>query len=249
MPSSIRADSHCTICKTTFKTRGALKHITACLNRQPDPNDDAPPHLLISAHGNHPSQSNAYALFALFHHRARLLHLDLILRAAWLECCAHLSEFEKDQQYFQCPEWPNPEYHCMHQDITRVIPPGEEAIYRYDMGSTTKLRIRVQQAPPQANTWMTTAQPEAYAAIIMQNLMPELCSTCREPATVVDDHGYSCDRCTSDPEPRILVNSPRDGVDCFDDSEGPNLTLLDTLVCAREANEHQHADETPWQDD
>ena len=241
--SEVRTDTQCLLCKTTVNTRSARVHLRKCLGEQPVPDSgDKTPPLLISAHGDHPDRKNAYVLYAVCRGNATLMSLDLFIRAHWLECCAHLSRFIQQDREFQCPEWGKAELDIrngilsMNHPIASVITPGSDVRYEYDMGSTTHLTVRAETAPSQATTWLQQQDPDSVISLIAQNLIPERCDNCGETATSANGNEYSCTNCPHDPRSyRPLVNSPRDGVDCFD---GPDLNLLDHLCRARARSYH-----------
>ena len=239
--SQVCTESQCLLCENTVSTRSVRVHLRNCLNKQPppDPGGNAAP-LLVSIHGHHPDRTNAYALYTVCPGETTLLFLDLLIRAHWLECCGHLSRFVKGHTEFQCPEWggsPRDFFtgvRSMDHPIASVIAPGGDAHYEYDMGSTTHLTVRVETAPPQATTWLQQKDPGSVITVVAQNLMPELCDTCGDAATCARGNEYSCRSCPHDPSTsRPLVNSPRDGVECFDNSEGPDLDLFDHLCLER----------------
>jgi len=77
-----------------------------------------------------------------------LATLDRFLRAIWLECCDHLSQFEIGNiRYCEDPEM----YHwgTKHKDMNvrldEVLRPGQTCCYEYDFGSTTELTLKGSQ--------------------------------------------------------------------------------------------------------
>lgn len=58
--------------------------------------------------------------------------LDRFLRAVWMECCGHLSEFTAGGKSAG-----------MRKRLSALLSDGSEFVYRYDMGDTTGLRLTV----------------------------------------------------------------------------------------------------------
>ena len=130
--SFVQNRTHCLLCKNTYETRGAMKHLRACLRKQPDPPPDSRPPTMVSVHGDHPDKNNAYAVYLVFEHGSTLSDLDIYLRATWLECCFHLSLFRDLDTLYLCPEWPpepicEPNIQFMHTPISNAIAPGDQA--------------------------------------------------------------------------------------------------------------------------
>ncbi len=247
--SFVQNRTHCLLCKNTYETRGAMKHLRACLRKQPDPPPDSRPPTMVSVHGDHPDKNNAYAVYLVFEHGSTLSDLDIYLRATWLECCFHLSLFRDLDTLYLCPEWPpepicEPNIQFMHTPISNAIAPGDQASYHYDLADPTDLTVRVHPTPLQALSALNAINPGYTAAMLMRNVMPELCLTCQQPANLLDENGYSCTGCSTDDDPRMLVNSPRDNVPCFDESTGVPLTLALSLLRQREPTHprdpHEH---------
>ena len=252
-PFNLQTRSLCRICNNTCATGGALQHLHSCLRKQPDPPADHEPPVLVSAHGDHPAKINAYAIHILLEHQATLSDLDICLRSAWLECCTHLSLFRIRSHDYPCPEWParaipHHSSRSMNTPIADAISAGERATYTYDMGhhdktivrthavpaheldDKTHLIIRQRQAPPQALSALRTLNPGHGYATVMQNLTPEVCAHCGRPATLIHENSYTCTPCSTGNPLRALVNSPRDGIRCFNRSNGPNLKLTRELL-------------------
>lgn len=147
---------------------------------------------------------------------ASLKDLDKYLRAIWLECCGHLSQFGN---------WG--EEIAMSRKAEKVFEPGFETIHLYDFGTTSETLIKcvdVREGVP------TTKYP---IALMSRNLMPEdKCVECEEHAAWFcvecmyenEGSGTLCDaHAENHPhdnygEPFPLVNSPRVGACGY---EGP----------------------------
>ena len=75
---------------------------------------------------------------------ADLEELDGFLREEWLECCGHMSQFLiGDRDYVSDPGSIGDDALSMHVPMAEALPAGRRAMYEYDFGSTTTLRLRV----------------------------------------------------------------------------------------------------------
>jgi hypothetical protein len=144
---------------------------------------------------------------------ATLQDLDHYLRAIWLECCGHMSQFSVGG-------WSGDEI-PKRSSIKRTFKPGVELTHIYDFGteSTTLIKaISVREGKP------LTAYP---ITLMARNNPPEIyCVECGQPASwlcmecvyELDEPGTLCDRHAQvHPhedygEPFPLVNSPRVGM-------------------------------------
>ncbi len=153
---------------------------------------------------------------------ATLQHLDHYLRASWLECCEHLSQFS-------IGGWEGSEIPKKRR-IDQVFAPGVELTHIYDFGTSSETLIKfvaVREGEP------TTSRP---IALMARNSPPEAsCIECGQPATrlciecVYEENkwGTLCDRhARTHPhddygEPFPLVNSPRLGMCGYDGPAEP----------------------------
>jgi hypothetical protein len=144
---------------------------------------------------------------------ATLKDLDGYLRAIWLECCGHLSQFS-------IGGWSGDEI-AKKNRIDKVFRPGVELTHIYDFGTSSETLIKlvdIRQGKP------TTRHP---IALMARNHMPEaVCIECGQPATWLcmecmyeeDSPGTLCDQHAQNHphdnygEPLPLVNSPRTGM-------------------------------------
>lgn len=144
---------------------------------------------------------------------ATLKDLDSYLRAIWLECCGHLSQFSVGG-------WSGKEI-AQKRKISEVFEPGVELTHIYDFGTSSETLIKlagVREGTP------TTTRP---IALMARNVLPQnQCIECAQPAAwlcieclVEDDTaGTLCDAHAPDHphdnygEPVPLVNSPRVGM-------------------------------------
>jgi hypothetical protein len=195
---------------------GMAKHLAACPRRQEviAAADSAPGrsetlyHLQIQdAYGGQ------YWLQFEMSGSAPLEELDSYLRAIWLECCGHLSEFYLGRRYG--------EEVAMETRAGRIFQPGLQLTYIYDFGSSSETLVTVvaaRQGKP------TTHHP---IALMARNDPPEAtCMECDQPATWLcmecvyehDERGTLCDEHAEEHphtdygEPMPLVNSPRVGI-------------------------------------
>lgn len=153
---------------------------------------------------------------------AKLKDLDSYLRAIWLECCGHLSQFS-------IGGWGGEEI-SQDRKAKAVFNPGIQLTHIYDFGTSSETLINVvgmREGKP------TTAHP---IALMARNLMPEAkCIECDKPAAwlctecLIEDEvwGTLCDEhARTHPhdnygEPIPLVNSPRLGLCGYDGPAEP----------------------------
>lgn len=148
-----------------------------------------------------------------------LKDLDTYLRAIWLECCGHLSEFLGSGSLAQ--------QIGKQRKISEVLQPGGHLTHIYDFGTSSETEIKV--------VGVREGKPTNSRAIALmaRNIMPEEeCIECGDRAThlcmecLIEDEtwGTLCDKHTKTHphdnygEPIPLVNSPRLGMCGY---EGP----------------------------
>jgi hypothetical protein len=153
--------------------------------------------------------------------QATLKELDKYLRAIWLECCGHLSEFSYGG-------WGSPKV-GMSRKAEAIFQPGLELTHIYDFGTSSETLIKV-MGVRQGNP--TTRHP---IALMARNALPEeQCMECERPATYFcqecldeDETGMLCDvHVKKHPhddygEPVPFVNSPRLGMCGYDGPAEP----------------------------
>jgi hypothetical protein len=198
-------------------TRGGFaRHLPACPERQATIEEanqtqretQALYHLQVQD-----TWSSDYWLHLEMNGSATLGDLDRYLRAIWLECCGHLSQFSVGG--WQGDEIP------MNRRIEQVFRPGMELTHIYDFGTSSETILKlvdVRQGKPLKSRPIT---------LMARNNMPEeKCMECGEPATWLcleclyeyDAPGMLCDEhAEAHPhedygEPLPLVNSPRVGM-------------------------------------
>lgn len=149
---------------------------------------------------------------------AKLKDIDSYLRAIWLECCGHLSEFTIGRYGKEIP---------MTKRVEAAFNTNVELNHIYDFGTSSETLIQFvdkRTGPP------TTKHP---IALLARNLLPAMeCLVCGQPATHLcqeclieeDTSGMLCAAHAQDHphdsygEPIELVNSPRLGMCGY---EGP----------------------------
>jgi hypothetical protein len=144
---------------------------------------------------------------------ATLKDIDTYLRAIWLECCGHLSQFSVGG-------WSGQEIGKSRR-VDAVFGPDVELTHIYDFGTSSETRIK---ALGQRTGVPLSAHP---ITLLARNLMPETaCMECSQPATHLcmeciveeDASGLLCDQHAANHphedygEPLELVNSPRMGM-------------------------------------
>ena len=144
---------------------------------------------------------------------ATLKTLDSYLRAIWLECCGHLSQFS-------IGGWSGKEI-PKSRKAERVFEPGLELTHMYDFGTSSETLIRVvdvREGVP------LTSHP---IFLMARNDHPHVsCTECDQPATRLclecmyefEEPGTLCDQHAQEHphhdygEPVALLNSPRVGM-------------------------------------
>jgi hypothetical protein len=144
---------------------------------------------------------------------ASLDKLDKYLRAIWLECCGHLSQFT-------IGGWTGIEV-AKTRKANAIFEPGLILRHLYDYGTTSETDIKV--------IGSRSGRPLSKHAIELlarNNMIPAVCQECGQPAEWLcleclyeeDQTGYLCDEHMEDHphdeygEPMPLLNSPRTGL-------------------------------------
>lgn len=222
MPRSPENRGACAYCGETLTRRSVPKHLAACAGRRKA--------LETAEASRRPSEtlwhlriSDAYNKDFWFdvemNGPARLETLDRYLRAIWLECCGHMSDFT-------IGGWGGPK--VGKTDLAdRVFKPDLVLRHLYDFGTTSETDIRVigsRAGRP------VTRHP---IALLARNLQPPSpCRECGKPGTWLcieclyesDEPGTSflCDEHEQDHphdeygDPFPVVNSPRLGMCGYD---------------------------------
>ena len=225
MPRGPQSKGRCAYCGQETTKSGMTKHLSACPQRraaieQADGKKGASEtlyHLRIQA-----ANQSEFWLDLEMRGSAKLADLDHYLRAIWLECCDHLSQFSMGKRWG--------EEISQNLKAKAIFAPGVELTHIYDFGTTSQTQIKVvgtREGKP------TTQHP---IALMARNLMPEAkCIECGQPAAWLcmeclieeDKWGTLCDQhAQKHPhdnygEPIPLVNSPRLGMCGYDGPAEP----------------------------
>ena len=154
---------------------------------------------------------------------ASLKKLDSYLRAIWLECCGHLSEFSTGG-------WGGTKS-GMARKADDVWAKTDELTHIYDFGTSSETKVKVVS---QRSGKPLSKYP---IALLVRNVMPATtCRECEQPATHLcmgcfiedDESGLLCEaHLEEDPhgddygEPIEVVNSPRLGMCGYDGPAQP----------------------------
>ena len=211
----------CVFCGRELSRGGLRRHLPVCakrreaieeINRRHD-KEEMLYHLQVQD-----AWSGGYWLHLEMRGRATLDDLDSYLRAIWLECCGHLSQFSVGG-------WAGDEI-PMKTCIQDVFEPGVELTHIYDFGTssvTLVKRVDVRKGAP------LTLKP---IVLMARNKPPEIkCIVCGQPASWLcldcmydlGKDGALCDQhveehyeknhpCSYYGEPMPVVNSPRMGM-------------------------------------
>jgi hypothetical protein len=206
----------CLYCGKELSKAGITKHLVTCPERQEaiaaaeSKKGSSEPlyHLRIQD-----AYSSEFWLDLEMRGSKTLQDLDTYLRAIWLECCGHMSQFSLGSGFAREVG--------MRRRLSDVFVLGGELTHIYDFGTSSETIVKcveVREGKP-----LTTKA----IALMARNNMPEyLCIECGKPAThlcmecIVEDQtaGTLCDQHTENHphddygEPMELVNSPRMGM-------------------------------------
>ena len=213
----------CTFCNKEMTRGGLAKHLSACSKRQEaitgrkSGKEQNLYHLLVQDR-----YVSDFWLHLEMNGSAKLKDLDSYLRAIWLECCGHMSQFSIDG-------WRGEEI-SMSKKVDQVFRVGLELTHIYDFGTESETLVKalgVRQGKP------LTSHP---IMLMARNNQPEaFCMECKKPATklcvecLYDENvfGMLCDKhAKTHPhdnygEPVGLVNSPRLGMCGYDGPADP----------------------------
>lgn len=205
----------CIYCNRDFTRSGMTRHLESCPKRaeaieseKKEGKSEAIYHLIA-----YDQYGPDFWLHLEMPGAAVLQDLDKYLRAIWLECCGHLSEFWRGRA------WSGIEIDIRSR-IDRAMPPEAWLTHVYDFGSSSY--TIVQSIAARRAVW-SSRYP---VRLLARNIIPELpCAVCREPAT------WACMECrdewkteyafcekhagSHDHDPAYfarLVNSPRVGI-------------------------------------
>jgi len=215
----------CIFCGREMTKGGLSRHLSSCPKRQE----------AISAAGRNSgktqqlyhlqvqdSWSPDFWLHLEMRGSATLKDLDHYLRAIWLECCGHLSQFSVGG-------WGGSEISKRTQ-IGRVFSPGVELTHIYDFGTSSETLIKAVRVRE------GKAISKHPIFLMARNNLPEApCIECGKPASWLcleclyesDEPGMLCDQHAEDHPhddygaPIPLVNSPRLGMCGYDGPAEP----------------------------
>lgn len=225
MPRAVQPRGRCMFCGYET-TKGAMgRHIAKCPQRlelvaAADRSKRKPEtlHLLRVQDGYGPG----FWLDLEVRGTATLKDIDTYLRAIWLECCGHLSEFLDGER--------GGDEISMTRKVDAVFKDGTELTHIYDFGTSSETKIKEvgrREGVP------LTAKP---ITLMVRNLMPTVtCLECGKPAThlcleciyVYELSGMLCDAHAEEHdhvdygEPMQLFNSPRMGMCGYDGPAEP----------------------------
>lgn len=217
MPRAIPTKGECAYCHKELSKGGVTKHLAACPDRKAaiEKAEAAKGvateplfHLRVQS-----ADASAFWLDLEVRGSAKLKAVDAYLRAIWLECCGHMSEFSVGA--FGGRKF------AMTRQVGEVFAPGLVVTHIYDFGTSSETLLKLvgaREGKP------TTAKG---LALLARNRTPESqCIECGEPARwfcqecVIEDEtqGTLCDAHKETHEhedygePIPLVNSPRLGM-------------------------------------
>jgi hypothetical protein len=216
MPQGVQSRGRCMYCDGIYTKGGMARHLASCPARKAA-GADAPAERAVEPLYHLRVQDAGRGDFWLdleVRGAGKLEHLDRYLRAIWLECCGHLSEFTLEP-------WTGPTI-AKRRRIQEVFEPGFELTHIYDFGSTSYTLIRCLSV--REGRFLDTRH---YIELMARNLAPRYkCIECGGPAKwlcmecLIEDNiwGALCSKhAASHPhqnygEPFPMVNSPRLGM-------------------------------------
>jgi hypothetical protein len=216
MAKGVQSRGRCTYCQGEYSKGGMIRHLAACAARQAAIADAPPERAVESLYHLRVDSANDsnYWLDLEVRGTGKLQHLDSYLRAIWLECCGHLSEFSVEP-------WTDRPIGKQRR-IQDVFQPGVELTHIYDYGTTSQTQVRcvaAREGKPldtkHCIVLMARNLPPPYACIDCGAPAKWLCMEC-----LIEDNtwGALCDQhAESHPhegygEPIAIVNSPRLGL-------------------------------------
>jgi hypothetical protein len=206
----------CVYCGKELSKAGMTKHLVTCPQRQEaiataehkKGSSETLHHLRIQD-----AYRNEFWLDLEMRGAKTLQDLDDYLRAIWLECCGHMSQFSLGGGFEREVG--------MRRKLNDIFQPGSELTHIYDFGTSSETIVKcveLREGKP-----LTT---KAIALMARNNMPESVCIECGQPAThlcmecMIEDQtaGTLCDQHTENHphedygEPLELVNSPRMGM-------------------------------------
>jgi hypothetical protein len=216
-----KSDGHCKLCGKDIEGEKVSSHLLECRNKLSARDGESPVTMLqISVKGKY---SPEYWLQIAVWNGVKLSDIDDFLRAAWLECCGHLSMFRINGESFESEFEParsrmfslGTPPKSMTVKLHKVLELGTVFEHDYDFGSTTQLELEVLDV-------FQAVKPEKTVTLLAHNLQPLIkCEVCGDDATQVCASCFEfsclCDKCgpkhgCGEEGLLPLVNSPRTGV-------------------------------------
>lgn len=228
MAPKMTSQGECNFCHRKFDAAGVGRHLESCLERKKAINSARSPgpggrgvtpktfHILVRD-----TNLPIYWMHLGTRADSTLADLDHFLRATWLECCGHLSQFTINGTRFA--SMPDRKFRdrSMKIQLASTLTRGTEFEYEYDFGTTSELDLRV------LGVWDGVLGGRKPIGVLARNSEPEIrCSSCREKdatqvcAQCIDEAGeraWLCGACSGEHEcgeEMLLpvVNSPRVGM-------------------------------------
>jgi hypothetical protein len=204
---------------------GLAKHLSTCSQRQEaisTANQKSGKNQLLYHLQVQDAWRGDYWLHLEMNSLATLEDLDSYLRAIWLECCGHLSQFS-------IGGWRGEEI-SMERKVKQVFEVGMTLTHIYDFGTSSETLVKIiktREGKPLTK----------YPIMLMaRNNPPEIdCMECQKPAHwlclecvyELDEQGTLCDEHMEEHDhsdygdPIPLVNSPRVGMCAYDGPADP----------------------------
>lgn len=234
--STLTKKTGCRMCGNTFATGGIHAHLKSCIKKTlATVASEAPQatiHLTIMGLG-------CYRLDLAVLESCTMYELDTFLRDIWLECCHHSSDFTDSKTWAYgddegMAEHENPEL----VQVGEFFRHDETFYHIYDPGDPTTLIIKEKGRWNGLFDALIDGNSVArcpHIRIMARNVPPETCP-CGKPAEFWDMtyQGFGflayCRECSRGKTVRTLVNSPRDGWECFDEQLiKPEVSASDIL--------------------
>jgi len=222
-----QSQGECVFCGREMTKGGLSRHLKTCMRRQEAINAVESEEKASQKQRLYHLQiqdvwSSDFWLHLEMNGNATLEDLDHYLRAIWLECCGHLSQFSVGGRSRQ--------EISMSRKIERVLQPGVELTHIYDFGTSSETLVK---AVDVTEGWPLTKHP---IYLMARNKMPEaVCAECGKPAgwlcmeCLIEDGEWTtlCKKHTEEHphedygDPISLVNSPRLGMCGYDGPAEP----------------------------
>jgi hypothetical protein len=204
----------CAFCGREMTRGGLSKHLAACPQRKEaiGAADRGPGKVQALYHLQvQDAWAGDFWLHLEMNGSATLADLDDYLRAIWLECCGHLSQFS-------IGGWSGAEISKRRQ-VEQVFRPGLELTHIYDFGTESQTLVKAVDV----RTGKSLTEHPIY--LMARNIVPEApCQVCGQPAAWLcidcwdesDEPAFLCEEHADEHEHgeglMAFVNSPRVGM-------------------------------------